>query len=190
MRTPPNLLPCWTERTNMPTTATFHSWLGTLFGHSESQVLLLLDNKMALQFLVAWSLFESKCFAGYVRAPDIAQYAQRTAPSIGPAALRDAAAHFHARYQDRKRFENLMHGHKDQRLLALLGRPFDELTSEDRLFLLVFVVFRYRNNIFHGNKGVESWLFYREQIQICVQAMQILVSHAEQTTPTMKDEAA
>lgn len=89
MRTPPNQLPCWTERTNMPTTATFHSWLGTLFGHSESQVLLLLDNKTALQFLVAWSLFESKCFAGYVRAPDIAQYAQRTAPSIGPTALMD-----------------------------------------------------------------------------------------------------
>jgi hypothetical protein len=83
-----------------------------------------------------------------------------------------------------------MHGQKSARLSALLERPFDEPTSEDKVFLLVSVVYRYRNNIFHGNKGVESWLHYREQIQHCLQSMQVLVSYAEQITPTMKAEAA
>lgn len=174
----------------MSSNATFHSWLGELFGHSELQVRRLLDDRTALEFLVAWSLFESKCFAGYVKAEEIEQYAKRTALSVSLAELRDTAAHFHARYQDKTRFANLMHGKKNPRLSALLGRPLEELTSEDKLFLLVFVVFRYRNNIFHGNKGVESWLAYREQIRHCIESMQVLISHAEQTNPTMNDEAA
>jgi len=169
-----------------PKAATFHSWLGTLFGHSELQVRRLLDDEAALHFLMAWSLFESKCFGGFVRAAKIECYARLTSKSIAAATLPDAAEHFHARYQDSKLFENLMHEQRNERLSSLLKAHFANLTTEDRLFFLVFVIYRYRNNIFHGNKGVMSWLHYREQIQYCIAAMQFMVSHAEQIKPTMK----
>jgi len=32
-----------------------------------------------------------------------------------------------------------------------------------------------RNNIFHGNKGVESWLQFAEQIEMCQGVMQKLI---------------
>lgn len=171
-------------------TGTFTSWLGTLFGHPELEVRRLLQDESALQFLVAWSLFESKCFGGFVQAVEIERYAKATSPALDPALLHDGVEHFHARYQNEKLFENLMYKQKNERLLALLKRPFTGITADDKLYLLVFVIYRYRNNIFHGNKGVLSWLQYRVQIQHCIQAMQVLVSHAEQISPTMNAEAA
>ena len=71
---------------------------------------------------------------------------------------------------------------------ALIKKSFTELSTADKLFFLVFVVYRYRNNIFHGNKGVQSWLQYRDQIRRCTQVMQALVTHAERSAPTMKSD--
>jgi hypothetical protein len=59
----------------MPHRSSFQSWLGTLVGHSEFEVRRLLEDESALHFLVAWSLFESKCFAGFVKAKQIEHYA-------------------------------------------------------------------------------------------------------------------
>ncbi|MGY2932712.1 hypothetical protein IVA93_31715 [Bradyrhizobium sp. 155] len=117
-------------------------------------------------------------------------YAKRTAQSVSLAQLRDTAAHFHARYQDKTRFANLMHGEKDPAPLGVAGRPVRRTHQRRQVVSSCLVVFRYRDNIFHGNKGVESWLLYREQIRHCIESMQVLISHAEQTNPTMNDEAA
>ena len=54
------------------------------------------------------------------------------------------------------------------------------------MYSVVVVVYRFRNNMFHGNKGVASWLRYREQIALCVLAMQEFIAHAEALTPTME----
>ena len=51
-----------------------------------------------------------------------------------------------------------------------------ELSESDMIFMLVFVIYRFRNNIFHGNKGVGSWLQYKEQIKWCFTVMQLLIS--------------
>ena len=42
--------------------------------------------------------------------------------------------------------------------------------------MLLVVVYRFRNNIFHGNKGVDSWLQYRPQIEKCTNVMQHLIT--------------
>lgn len=175
----------------MPHRPTFPSWLGTLFGHSELEVRRLLEDESSLHFLVAWSLFESKCFSGFVKAAQIEDYARVVSSTIDWSALSEIAEHFHTRYQNSpKLFKNLMHHQKDKRLSALLATSFSAFTPEDGVFFLVFVIYRYRNNIFHGNKGVLSWLSFREQIQLCIQAMQVMVSHAESLKPTMSAEAA
>lgn len=174
----------------MTSSSTFASWLGTLFRHSELQVRRLLDDGTALHFLVAWSLFESKCFSGFVKAAEIASYAERVAPRFGPQAVHDAVVHFYQRYQHETLFRNLMHRQKDERLSGLLEGSMDQLSPQDKVYFVVFVIHRFRNNIFHGNKGVDSWLKYRQQIQYCVEAMQVLVSDAEHAEPTMNAEAA
>lgn len=174
----------------MPSNSTFSSWLATLFGQSDHQVRRLLDDGTALHFLVAWSLFESKCFAGFVKAADIASYAKCVAPRLESPKVHATAVHFYKRYQDRTLFRRLMHNQNDERLSKLLNGSMDQLTPEDEVYFVVFVIYRFRNNIFHGNKGVNSWLNYRQQIQYCVEAMQVLVSDAELAVPTMNAETA
>lgn len=174
----------------MPSSTEFNSWLGTLFGRPEVEVSHLLRDSTALRFLIAWSLFESKCFSGLVKAKKIDKYAKSVSQSICRDSIADAVAHFHARYQDKDCFEHLMYGQENSRLARLLEQPIDNLSGDDRAFLLVFVVYRFRNNIFHGNKPVDSWLQYNEQIQYCISAMQVFVSHAEHAAPSIRSEAA
>jgi hypothetical protein len=181
----------------MPHRPSFAFWLSRLFGHSESQVRQLLKDETALHFLIAWSLLESKCFGGYMNANNIEAYAKNKSTTLDLSNLRNIGSYFHGRYQNKNLFNNLMHAKKikkikpeEERLVSLLGRPYSELTAEDVIFFITFVIYRYRNNIFHGNKGVTSWLMYREQIQFCIQVMQVMISDAEQATPTMIDEAA
>lgn len=173
----------------MPSNSTFSSWLGTLLGHSEREINDLLDDESALQFLITWSIFESKCFHGRLKVGSIKYYADATAPSINSSALQDDAEYFHSRYQNGIFFKNLIHESSiDSGMPALIKKSFTELSTADKLFFLVFVVYRYRNNIFHGNKGVQSWLQYRDQIRRCTQVMQALVTHAERSAPTMKSD--
>lgn len=65
-----------------------------------------------------------------------------------------------------------------------------DMKPEDMVFFVAFVVYRYRNNMFHGNKGIHSWLQYGEQIRLCTEAMQAFVSHAESMSPTISTLAA
>lgn len=163
----------------------FATWLSQLFRQSEHQVNRLLEDESALHFLITWSLFESKCFEGFLKAESIAAYAKKESATLNLSDIRGIGAHFHERYQNSRLFQNLMHKQKNERLLSLLKESYADFTPEDVIFFLTFIIYRYRNNIFHGNKGVESWLQYREQIQLCIQAMQVMISHAEQVTPTM-----
>lgn len=52
--------------------------------------------------------------------------------------------------------------------------PYKKITSEDKLALMFYVVYRYRNNIFHENKGIMSWTQDTEQIEKCISFMIII----------------
>ncbi len=53
-----------------------------------------------------------------------------------------------------------MYKQKNDRMNALLGQPLDSFTTEDEVFFAAGVAYRFRNNMFHGNKGVHTWLRY------------------------------
>ena len=79
-----------------------------------------------------------------------------------------------------------MHEQSSPKLAGVLSKAASAATKVERAFLTVFVVYRYRNNIFHGNKGVDSWLGYREQIDLCTEVMQSFIAHFEQDSPTLR----
>jgi len=168
----------------------FNLWLGKIFGCSEYDIKKILKDPTALHFLVAWSLFESKCFKGFVKSEDISNYANTVSSTIDWLELSDTVNYFHERYQDTTFLENLLHQQKCQNLTEILKKPFDDLNRKEGVFLLVFVIYRYRNNIFHGNKGVQSWVVYSEQIQHCTHAMQVMVSHVEALKQTINIASA
>lgn len=172
--------------------ASFNEWFASLIGQSQHQVERLLRDRTAIQFFIAWSLFESKCFGGYVKTSDFDSYASKTIISgFEVSALSANVEHFHARYQNKERFKHLMHTQSSGRLNQALSLPIENLSAEECLHLLVFVAYRFRNNIFHGNKGVDTWLSYSEQIRRCTELLQACVSHAEaKLTSLRSDDAA
>jgi len=163
----------------------FEAWLAALLGEDVSEVTTLLRYKRALKFLIAWSLFESKCFKGFMRKADIESFAKRVSAdkSFDQSEVAKIAKRFHERYQDKNRYRNLLHNDSCPEMESLLGKPFESLKSPEIVFLATFTVYRYRNNIFHGNKGVHSWLKFGVQIDQCTEVMKILVDHAEAKTP-------
>lgn len=170
----------------------FEKWLAGLFGHDKADIALLLRSPTATQFLIAWSIFESKCFSGYVKFNEISDYSSRVVKEqkFDVKTVSESAAYFHKRYQDADLYRNLMHRQKSTAFDDLLSQDFRSLVPEDVVFLTIATIYRYRNNIFHGNKKVHAWLKFEPQIQRCTSMMQQFVNHAEVQTGSLKTPAA
>jgi hypothetical protein len=167
----------------------FETWLAKLLGQSELKIGRLLKDSTAVKFLIAWSLFESKCFDGFVKIARIDEFARRLASeAFDSKAIRHVLNHFYDRYQKKDRYRHLMHGQQCSRMDGLLGSQPQTFVQEDEVFFVTLVAYRFRNNMFHGSKGVQSWLQYREQIRLCTSALERFVSHAEYLRPSLSDE--
>jgi hypothetical protein len=169
----------------------FEQWLGELLGQNEGEVHRLLEDRTALYFLIVWSLFESKCFNGFVRIDRISAFSEQlVAEKFDTSRIEAALFHFHTRYQNKEHQRQLMHGQACERMDALVHTPLESFSEEDKAFFVALVAYRFRNNMFHGNKGVQSWLQYREQIALCTTSLEQFVSHAELLRPSLSERHA
>jgi len=159
---------------------TFDQWFAHYLQQDELQVEHLLRDRTATRFLIAWSLFESRCFEGFAKINKFSAFAKLISEihDFECLALQEPAKHFHSRYQDKQRCKNLMHDQKSKEMEEILSKEFAELSRYELTLMLLVVVYRFRNNIFHGNKGVRSWLGYKEQISLCLDVMQSFISAA------------
>lgn len=170
---------------------TFENWFADILSQSRSQVHELLSDQTAIQFLIAWSIFESRCFAGYLKLADIETYAESCATSgFKTEQVSSHLLHFFQRYQDPNNRGRLWHQQKADRFHALVKRDVGTLSSAEWVYFAICVVYRFRNNIFHGNKGVWSWLQYADQISRCVVLMQAFISHEEAIEPRLRMPSA
>lgn len=162
----------------------FNFWFAEYLECKESDVQQLLNDKTAMHFLIAWSIFESKCFNGYIKAKEIYSYSKNlTTEKFPPGQLNDWLKYFYERYQDNNLLRNLMYKHKHPDIKPLLKKNINNFSDEEKIFFLTTVVYRYRNNIFHGTKGIDSWLKFKDQINKCTRIMQILISHSKDKSP-------
>lgn len=161
---------------------TFEAWFAELLGQSELNVRRLLNDGRAIRFLLTWAIFEPRCFDASANEEKIYGLSRKiTRRGFDEGVLSEALEHFHARYQDKSRLRHLLHGRKAERLRKSLALSTEELSPADRTFLVLFVVFRFRNNMFHGNKGVAAWLQYGEEIRLCTEAMQSVITYLEKS---------
>lgn len=156
----------------------FDQWVANYLGQDAREVTRLLGDKTAIRFLIAWSLFETSCFGGFAKVEDFDDFARDLVSTKGyqPSELMVAANHFHERYQDKKLYRNLMHKQKSPCIALIRQKDVGSLSADEIVFFVIFVVYRYRNNIFHGNKGVQSWLKFKHQIKLCINVMQTLIT--------------
>ena len=77
----------------------FERWLGTMFGRDELDARRVLQDQSALQFLIAWSFFEAKCFDGFVKIEKLKAFSSRLlAEGFSAERVADQLGHFHSRY--------------------------------------------------------------------------------------------
>jgi len=164
---------------NTPSQAmTFDQWFAEYLDQDRLQVERLLRDRTATRFLIAWSLFESRCFEGSIKIGKLSNFAEyiKENGDFRRDAFLEAGRHFHSRYQIKSHYRNLMYKQRSREMEEILSKQFDTLTDYQLIFMLLLVVYRFRNNIFHGNKGVDSWLKYKQQIVFCLDTMQPLIS--------------
>ena len=171
---------------------TFNRWFADYLAQSPLEVERLLCDRTAVQFLIAWSLLETGCFHGFAQGKELKSHCTRLVEveNFDAKVLAPIVAAFHSRYKNKKRYANLMHDHALPDIKDLLARPILSLSPLEKVFLVVSVIFRYRNNIFHGTKGVQSWLVFKPQIEQCIQAMQHLLSHGKAVSGEEGKDAA
>lgn len=109
----------------------FDQWFANHLGQDAHQVELLLRDKTAIRFLIAWSLFETSCFDREAKVENFEDFARDLVSTKGfqSGELRDAASHFHERYQEKKLYRNLMHQKEPYRLDSILSKDFESLSA-------------------------------------------------------------
>ena len=93
------------------TESSFFAWLLKLLDESKpEEVQRLLDNSTGKLFLIAWSLFESRCFQTEFNVRKIKDFSEnvRADGAFQPKEIWDAAEHFHDRYQDDEKLDKLL----------------------------------------------------------------------------------
>ncbi|MCO5191001.1 MAG: hypothetical protein M9918_22790 [Anaerolineae bacterium] len=153
----------------------YEEWLADILDTRTEKIAELFASRLALTFLITWSVFEQRCFNGYLRVNALKCYAN----DMGACTKKDALEviqYFHERYQDKSKLQNLLHKQKPGELKAILSTSFPELNDWQKWYLSLVVISRYRNNMFHGNKTVQNWLHFNEQIEKCICLMQIWIN--------------
>ncbi len=153
----------------------FRQWMGAVEGLTSKECRDLAESKIAEQFLIAWHVFETRVFACECTPKKFISTSTQMSSSFDPK-LKPIVLHFYKRYQDNRKLKNLMHTQLKDAIAPILATSFNDLSPAKMLHLVLLVVHRYRNNMFHGNKGLSSWLNYKVEIEKCIRAMQMIVT--------------
>lgn len=154
-----------------------------------SHVRDMLSNERATAFLLVWPIMEQKLFGGAVTNVDdkpnsILAFSQNNQSLFARLNMDDSAQYFHHRYKRSITFYRKLYAKPNKQrgnstfdqILVKNYSGENSLTDQEKLYLLLFVTYRYRNNIFHGNKEVNVWKNYVDQMNRCIDFMIALIN--------------
>jgi hypothetical protein len=148
---------------------------------SEFAALSVEERATIADFALLWTCFESKLLATEGNPKNILALAERVVEAGGIPAERftPILACFRNRYVNdgsfTHHFENLHFGKSDYQSVvkkALLGTTDDR---NDLLYASLLIVFRYRNNLFHGNKWAQGVRDQQGNFQKAIELMQAVM---------------
>ena len=152
-----------------------YEWLANFYETDTRNITSLLDCQVATTYLLIWPVMEQNLFSGFMKQDKIAETATRYTLYYSEMNIEEDVKYFYDRYQNRRFFRNLKHGSYHTEVDDILKKRYNVLSPTEKLHLMIFVVYRYRNNIFHGSKGINSWLQFSEQIEKCISFMMKIV---------------
>lgn len=137
----------------------------------------LYNSQTGLNFLLVWNIFEVELFNKFCTKEGLRNVAVKLSHNSSIGDLQKYIEYFHNRYQnDKAKYRSLKHGEYNAATPDyVVANTLDNSSLEEKIHFLLFVLLRYRNNMFHGNKGLTNWLQYDVQIRLCTEAMCLLV---------------
>lgn len=144
-------------------------------GTDISKIESALRDSKAFEFMILWSVLETKLFNTFCRNKSTLWDYSRKNP-LASEDIDDIIAYFHNRYKihngtKNEDYKHLIHQEDPTDINCILSKDYSGLDNRERIYLILYTIYRYRNNIFHGNKGVDAWGMYSDQIEKCVDAM-------------------
>ncbi|MEG2329266.1 hypothetical protein [Anaerorhabdus sp.] len=132
----------------------------------------LFRNPVFLGFLYTWSVFEEKVTdriftvrKAEVKITSIDNFANKLD-------FNQELNHFVSRYQSHKSLVySLFNSNESESEVFLEKIEKKDKNIYDNLSLMLTIVFRYRNNMFHGNKSVNEWNLYTKEFYMCISFM-------------------
>ena len=143
-------------------------WLSEYYDVTLADIDDILKEETATSYLLVWAIFEQDIFNGFMKKDKIKTVSQRFKKYYSSLNIDMLAKKFYLRYQNSTNYKHLIHKDDNCYFKAIIAKPYPEISPSEKLELMFFVVYRYRNNIFHGNKKVNAWKNYTEQIRDCI----------------------
>ena len=175
------------------------SYLSGYFDTKENEIDKLLNAEDGISFLLIWSIFEERCFNGFFTIKSIKDKNDSFQDKELYKQFSLVVEELHKRYKDDTNWKNL----KGKQQISgkvkhieysdmdnLRKKDFATFSDIEVIRFGLFVIFRYRNNIFHGSKGVESWLKFGDQIKDCIKMMILYLKEKKVTTNTVPTPAS
>ena len=153
-----------------------YAWLAKTLEIDSWLVSETIKNQVATVFLLIWPIIETKVFDRGMKPYLIEEMSKKIENDIPEKELDLIASHFYERYQDSSKYRKLISSKSREwnKIPKILRTPFNRLYKNEKIFFMIFVVYRYRNNIFHGRKSIKEWNEYLDEIQQCIKFMILL----------------
>lgn len=146
--------------------------LAQYFNTNVNEIHQLLKDELATSFLLIWPIFEQTYFDNFCKKDDIEEFSEKYGETF---CYDEMFQHFYSRYQNNDCYRNLVHQQNFPKFKEILNKSPNDITNNEKLLFITFVVYRYRNNIFHGNKGIKSWSKFKQQITYCIEFMTSMI---------------
>lgn len=157
-------------------------WLARALKIEKEEIKRLFEEETSRNFFLVWTVFERINFDKFVKLEKIKEFSKKDFEIDNE--LEEIFKKFHLRYQDEKLRKNLCYKNKcnnkecnifsECEFCILCNKEYKDIEKDEKIYFLTYIVYRYRNNMFHGNKGLESWLQFKEQIKDCITVMKKL----------------
>lgn len=149
----------------------------------EKETMEGLFNRQVLVFVILWSIFESECIgkSKQLKLENIGSFVKRNHSKIHQEATKDYFNFFDNRYRNNiDSYHFLLNFNRD--IIRFNRKNYDmyDIFNKDNLnkyshcemlLFLIYIIYRFRCNIFHGNKNIFDWKKDKSPINKCCHAL-------------------
>lgn len=153
-------------------------WLAQSLNTNISGINDLYKSELGINFLLVWTRFEVINFKGFMKFSKITSFSEKINIEITDE-IENIYLKFHNRYQNKQKLSNLCKekcskcSYKTScNIVKILQNENESVSYLEKIYFLIYIIYRYRNNMFHGSKTFDKWATnYKDQIEDCIKIM-------------------